>query len=176
MTQVVNLFGGPGCGKSTTAALIFAKLKIMGVNAELVTEHAKELYWEGVLRDYRDRQEEIYAEQKRRIDRLIGKVDVIVTDSPILLSSVYGNTTEFFKGGVISAFNSYNNLNVVLTREVEFQQEGRNSNEEEAKEFDEKILEVLKGNCEYATLSLDQAVQLVPMVLKNNLEEQNVSN
>lgn len=41
-TIVVNLFGVPGAGKSTGAAYIFYRLKINGINAELVTEFAKD--------------------------------------------------------------------------------------------------------------------------------------
>ena len=44
--QIVNLFGAPGAGKSTGAAYIFSKLKLAGVNAELVTEFAKDKVWE----------------------------------------------------------------------------------------------------------------------------------
>lgn len=43
---IVNLFGAPGAGKSTLAAYVFAKLKMAGVNAELVTEFAKDKTWE----------------------------------------------------------------------------------------------------------------------------------
>ena len=39
---VVNLFGVPGAGKSTGAAYIFSQLKMAGVNAELITEFAKD--------------------------------------------------------------------------------------------------------------------------------------
>lgn len=46
-TIVVNLFGAPGAGKSTGAAYIFALLKMAGVEAELVTEFAKDKVWEG---------------------------------------------------------------------------------------------------------------------------------
>ena len=38
---VVNLFGGPGCGKSTTAAWLFNQLKERGINCEYVTEFPK---------------------------------------------------------------------------------------------------------------------------------------
>ena len=41
-TIVVNLFGAPGAGKSTGAAYIFALLKMAGIEAELVTEFAKD--------------------------------------------------------------------------------------------------------------------------------------
>ena len=43
---VVNLFGAPGAGKSTGAAYIFSRLKMLGINAELVTEFAKDKVWE----------------------------------------------------------------------------------------------------------------------------------
>ena len=41
--MIINLFGGPGTGKSTGAAYIFAKLKMCGVNCELITEFAKDM-------------------------------------------------------------------------------------------------------------------------------------
>jgi adenylylsulfate kinase-like enzyme len=41
--HVINLFGGPGTGKSTLAAALFTDLKMKGINAELVTEFAKDL-------------------------------------------------------------------------------------------------------------------------------------
>ena len=44
--MVVNLFGVPGAGKSTGAAYIFSRLKMEGVNCELVTEFAKDKVWE----------------------------------------------------------------------------------------------------------------------------------
>lgn len=43
---IVNLFGVPGAGKSTGAAYIFSRLKMLGINAELVTEFAKDKVWE----------------------------------------------------------------------------------------------------------------------------------
>ena len=41
-----SLFGAPGAGKSTGAAYIFSQLKMAGINAELVTEFAKDKVWE----------------------------------------------------------------------------------------------------------------------------------
>jgi len=47
MTTVINLWGGPGTGKSTSAAHLFGMAKIAGVNAELVQEYVKSWAWEG---------------------------------------------------------------------------------------------------------------------------------
>ena len=37
MTKYINIFGGPGVGKSTTAALLFAEMKKSGLKAKLIT-------------------------------------------------------------------------------------------------------------------------------------------
>ena len=45
-TLLVNLYAGPGAGKSTGAAYIFAKLKTAGVDCEYVSEYAKDRVWQ----------------------------------------------------------------------------------------------------------------------------------
>ena len=45
-TLVINLCGGPGTGKSTLSANLFAKLKMAGVDVELAPEYVKDLVWE----------------------------------------------------------------------------------------------------------------------------------
>ena len=46
---VVNLFAGPGSGKSTTCAGVFSKLKLIGINCEMALEYAKDKVWENSL-------------------------------------------------------------------------------------------------------------------------------
>ena len=41
-TLIINLIGGPGSGKSTTAAGLFYKLKQMGIDCEMALEFAKD--------------------------------------------------------------------------------------------------------------------------------------
>lgn len=91
-TIVINAFGGPGAGKTTACLDITSMLKKRGFIAEYVQEYAKELVWDKnfeMLNGSEKNQKIILNEQQKRMDRLMGKVDFIVTDAPLLLNSIY---------------------------------------------------------------------------------------
>lgn len=46
MIKVINIFGAPGCGKSTTAAGLFWRMKCDDMSVELVSEYAKACVFE----------------------------------------------------------------------------------------------------------------------------------
>lgn len=137
---VVNLFGEPGAGKSTGAAYIFAKLKMCGINAELVTEYAKDKVWEENTAALKN-QAYIFGEQFFRISRCEDKVDVIITDSPLPLSIIYNKNklTEYFNKTVMDVFNSYNNVNYLVSRVKPYNPAGREQNEKEAFDLKDDI-------------------------------------
>jgi len=144
-TMVVNLFGAPGAGKSTGAAYIFAILKMHGIDAELVTEFAKDKLWEGNTAVF-ENQAYIFGKQSFRLSRCVSKVNVIVTDSPLLLSIQYNQSAisrTNFNNYVLDVFNSYNNLNYYLTRVKEYNQNGRFQTEEESNEISNEIKKLL---------------------------------
>jgi len=123
-TLVVNLYGGPGTGKSTTAARVFAALKESGYTAELVTEFAKDLVWEGRSETLQD-QVYILGKQSHRINRLLGKVDVIVTDSPLLLTYVYARNIKPIPALALctlakSIYDEHRNLDFYLVRNEDY--------------------------------------------------------
>lgn len=131
---VVNLFGAPGAGKSTGAAYIFYRLKELGYNAELVTEFAKDKVWEESKEVFKN-QAYIFGKQSFRLSRLKDKVDVVITDSPILLSVFYNKDPvlgENFNNTVLDVFNSYNNVNYYIKRVKEYNPKGRFQTEEES--------------------------------------------
>lgn len=145
-TLVVNLYGGPGTGKSTTAAMVFSQLKQAGVNAELVTEFAKDIVWEE--RKVIQCQPYIFGKQLWRIERLRGKVDVVVTDSPILMSLIYARGLgDAWARVVIDQHNQSNPVDIFLIRDNvahPFKPEGRyQANVEEAEVLDKQIREML---------------------------------
>jgi tRNA uridine 5-carbamoylmethylation protein Kti12 len=84
-TTIINLYGGPGTGKSTSAAYLYYILKAEGHNVELVREYVKDWAWEGRQISTYD---QIYflGKQVRRESLLYGKVDWIITDSPVMMN------------------------------------------------------------------------------------------
>jgi len=142
---ILNFFAGPGAGKSTAAAGAFYMLKKAGVNAELVTEYAKDKTWEGNSTALKD-QLYITAKQNYRAFRCSEKVDVVVTDSPILLGLAYynGDVYNEFKALVVKMFEHQDNINVFIDRTKEYNPAGRNQSEEAAMGKDKEILALLE--------------------------------
>lgn len=144
-TTVINLFGGSGCGKSTTAALLFARMKLNGFHVELVREYVK--YWAWNDRKVRE-WDQLYllGKQSAYESMLYGKVDYIVTDSPILLAGIYqeyrSEGKDKYVGNAAKAFMSHaqrcgvSYMNFVLERTKPFDPRGRWETEEQAKDVD----------------------------------------
>ena len=136
---VVNLFGAPGSGKSTGAAYIFAKLKLAGINAELVTEFAKDKVYEQSVAPFKN-QLYIAGQQSFRLSRLLGTCDVAVTDSPILLSCFYNKTAseaeaEAFNATMQNKHREFTNFNYFISREKPYNPKGRFQTEDQANEI-----------------------------------------
>lgn len=145
---IVCLYGGPGSGKSTTAAGLFYRAKLAGVNAELVREYAKELVWEWGEITPRH-QEQLATEQARREGILHSQVDLIITDSPLRLGLYYEDQytpapEPAFLDYVIDVEHAaytagYTYLHVMLTRVKSYEPKGRLHNREEAIAIDQVI-------------------------------------
>jgi len=145
-TIVVNLFGGPGTGKSTGASYIFAKLKMAKpkLNFERADEYAKDKAWEGTIKQYN--QFYLSGKQSWKIKRLNGKVDVIITDSPIIIGAMYCEDNPKLIPALIYEANKYTNFNIFLKRVKEYNPDGRTQSLEEAERIDAEIKGFLKTN------------------------------
>jgi len=137
MLKVINLFAGPGAGKSTTAAGLYNLLKLKGVSVELVTEYAKDLTYSedfGTLTN----QLHVVAEQDRRLRRLVGKTEWAVTDSPLPLSVAY--MTSEYEGwlpqAIKGAYDRYDNFDFLVKRVKPYSTQGRTQTESEALALD----------------------------------------
>jgi predicted ATPase len=152
ITKYINLFGGPGTGKSTTAASLFVAMKKAGYKVELVTEVAKDFVWEDrattlTIQPY------ITIKQFRNLFRLKGKVEYVITDAPILLGCVYAdryapNLPASYKQFIIDLHKQEldPSINIALRRAFSYDESGRYQSEKEAQEIDEAIVNLLSEN------------------------------
>ena len=153
MAIVINLFGGPGAGKSTTMARLFADLKERGLNCEMVSEFAKDLVYENRMDTMKD-ELYIFAKQNHRLFRVKDKVDIIITDRPLLLTNIYetlyGEGDEALHQLVRKTFKSYDNINIFLNNEdIEYKEgEGRLQTKEEASAIGRCIKQELEDSDE----------------------------
>lgn len=114
--NVLNVLGGPGVGKSTLAAHLYTELKRLHIDVEYVNEYAKELVYQENSLALKD-QILVFANQYHRLWTAAQKNTVIITDSPIILSTIYNpDTSANFRALVIEMHNRFNNLNVILER------------------------------------------------------------
>ncbi len=147
--------GGPGAGKSTIAYKLTGYLKGNGIKSEYAGEYAKDAVWDENYATLTD-QIYVFAKQNKRIYRLINKVDYVVTDSSLLLSLVYlsDSTHKFnknrgfweksFENFCIETYNQYNNINFYVERgNFEYETIGRRQTEEESKQKDTEVLDML---------------------------------
>ena len=143
-TLVVNLFAGPGAGKSTLASGIFYELKLRDISCELATEYAKDLVWENRAKAINN-QIYIFGKQHHRINRLLGEVDVIVTDSPLLLTSVYNKSNNILNMLAYSEHKKHLSFNCFITRSKPYHEIGRLQTEKEAISIDNEIRNMLNS-------------------------------
>lgn len=129
---VVNLFGAPCSGKSATMARLFSSMKAAGFNVEMAPEVVKDAVYANdqyILRD----QILAFALQRKKLKQLEGKVDYVITDSPLLLSWIYGDKQLFeFYQLVDQEFLSFNNINFFLNCNFPYNPTGRIEDEAEA--------------------------------------------
>lgn len=169
-TIVINILGGPGVGKTTIASDLFATLKKMNKDVEIVSEFAKELVWEKRNEAFNDRLY-MHAEQNHRLMMMNGNLDYIITDSPLILTSIYNrfylenvhtpDYNDMIDEVVIETWNLYNNVTFLINRDVNYDTNGRRESLEEALKIDEKTTEyILNHQIPYITINdRDNAVE-----------------
>jgi hypothetical protein len=176
---VVNIFAGPGAGKSTVAAEVFASLKKMHYDVELVTEYAKDLTWEERHEILKGDQVYIFAKQHRRLLRLRNKVTIAICEHPLILPLIYYNANNelidknIYKNLIFDAFNKYPNKNFFLERDetLQYQNNGRNQGQDEAIFLDD-VIRTMLGNNEipYFNVELSKAVKtIIAKVIENRV-------
>jgi nicotinamide riboside kinase len=166
----INLYGGPGTGKSTTASDLFAEFKRMCVDSsvdtqfELIQEFVKEWAWEKRSPQGFD-QVFIFANQQRKEEiPLRGGVDHVFTDSPLFLGAAYARKyhSRTFNSLITLAElheEEYPGLHIFLDRgDRPYVGKGRYEDEDKARRMDDYIrslLDLYVGSDHYLVLPYD---------------------
>jgi hypothetical protein len=167
MSRIINLFSGPGVGKTSIASGLLYQLKKRHISCDAPYEFPKVLAWDENHSAIKD-QLYVIANQHRGIVKSWGKVDYIILDSPILLSLVYKSYykgteypsnlyTESFDKMVLDIHLQYNNINILLKRGNGVHNEKeRYQNLEQSIDLDNRIKNMLDENkLEYTEIEVN---------------------
>jgi nicotinamide riboside kinase len=172
MKRIICLWGGPGTGKSTTAAGVFSGLKKLNYNVELNREYIKDWVWE--KRELIDGDQVYITAKQARKERIYMKqgLDFIITDSPLALTTFYGNIYDKYEKehGACKQIvkqhwsfcrdHGYKVDHFFLTRAMEYQAAGRFQTEEQAKALDIQLKTFLKEYpINYVEVACDENVE-----------------
>jgi len=147
--RIINLYGGPGVGKSTTRARLFGRMKTAGLKVEEATEFAKDLTYDRAWSQLSN-QAYVTAGQEIRLDRLKDQVDWCLSDSPLPLGILYTAAgsrfdTDWYRAFIWGLFDTYDNFNVLLTRAKPYQAYGRSQDETQARDLDVQLAKLMAG-------------------------------
>ena len=184
LKEVINIFGAPGSGKSTLASGLFYKMKVSGFSVEFVNEYAKECVFEERFNIIKEDQLYVFANQNRKLFRLVDQYEYVIMDSPIILSNVYIQKDSFydvsnFSSLVTSTFKKYPNKNyfITLNKDFYYEKEGRVHSVEESLHLEKIIQSTLwlnSVNIEKSFVNSDKVLDLIfDDILKRYWERRN---
>jgi deoxyadenosine/deoxycytidine kinase len=171
----INLYAGPGAGKSTLASWLFAELKLRGYSIELVSEYVKS--WAIEKRKIHPFHQVYFMGRQLEYEYrfLTNGVRNIVTDSPVFLAATYArlynphllevaNQME----SIISTYEKkHPSVNIFLRRGDYYQQEGRFHDRKASEQIDLAILSTLVANgVDFIEFETDRRQDILEHVLK----------
>lgn len=173
----ISVIGAPGAGKSTVAHGIMYQFKRVPLSVEMASEFAKDEVYENHLQEIVDDQLYIMGEQNRRVARCIGKVDYIITDSPLPICSVHTDS-PLLKEVAFSTFEKTENYIIFIKRgkNVKYDTEGRSEDEATSKKISDTLEESLisRGyNLNYAS-NADHALILALEFAYQKEDDENI--
>jgi hypothetical protein len=154
MTTLINIYAGPGAGKSTLASGVFHQLKLNHASVELVHEAAKEMCWHGDPINAPWDEFYLFGCQVKSEGALYGKVDYIVAERPLGLSLayvqgqydlLYAVETMFTVVKSLRRQHGVKTIDLHVIRNSTYQQQGRYHDEEQALDIDAYCRRVFPG-------------------------------
>lgn len=179
---VINIYGSPGCGKSTAASYLFYQFKTKTkLKTELVTEYAKDLTYDDRIKTL-SCQPYVFGKQLYKLDRLRDKVDVAITDSPLLLSCLYSKYSKNYNlpqliDGYFNAYNTFNNISLLLSTDKvinSYAAYGRSQSAQESLDLYDELVHMLDKYEEpyiyYDDVTFENLVEYVMNFQKNKTD------
>lgn len=152
-TKVINLIGGPGCGKSLYASALVLKLLLRHKTVETVPDIGKMLVWQQDREALRN-QYGVAMSQYRMLEVLDGEVSFIVTEGA-LPQLLYYNAhypdnvcdVEKTRMQILAWYNQFNNINILVERDLDkpYVHRGRYQEESHAREMDFGLRQTLEA-------------------------------
>lgn len=148
----INLYGAPSSGKTTLAGQLFGELKSNKINVVFVQEYAKELVYLGQDMRTLDEAERIVilGEQFRREKMFKDKVDVLITDSPMILTAYYhrdptGKENWDYALDIVKRHLSKDEIHIWLEPTNGYEIEGRSHTEEQSSKINQEMKDYLQN-------------------------------
>lgn len=165
MTRVINFFAGPSAGKTTNGLLLSGMLKRDRKDVLYVPEFATELVVAERIPELDD-QLYILGEQNHRLYNAKDRFEWVITDGPLLHSLVYlernwkkydreSGLWQTARDLIVGLHEQYDNVNFFVDRRHRtFRHLGRVHNEEESKELDTTVKDMLEEqSVDYVTVT-----------------------
>ncbi|MHC4238571.1 MAG: AAA family ATPase [Planctomycetota bacterium] len=180
---VINLWGGPGAGKTTTASGLFSILRHKwSVNLELITEFATDLCFEQARENLKD-QVYLLGNQYHRLWRAqrVG-VEVVITDAPIGLNKIYG---QLYKqkymdemGALCQALDAeHKNLHILMHRDPKAQGGFKGGSKRKDSWFVDRFDELLKTHgpqfdrqCHYTPVAAEELARYLCIIYPEHVK------
>ncbi len=145
--KVINLFAGPGTGKSVTSSVLYGMLSLAGYAVQYVPEFAKFATYSKNTAALSD-QIYMFGKQENRLHVLKdGDLDFVIMDGPLPLALLYAPDAYYahYEPLVMEVFSSYENINFFLERNtsIPYQQNGRSQDPKTAEELCERTRNIL---------------------------------
>ncbi len=159
MIRRINLWGGPGVGKTATAYWLFSELKIKGYDVQFSEEACKRWACQGRPIISMDQLLLTALQVNTEDEYLRSGTHLVITDCPVMISYVYAHRDKLDYSDIILDIGRnfekrYPSVNIFIERskDIKYQSEGRYETEDEAKHADKLMYDFV--NKEYRTLHL----------------------
>ncbi len=180
MKKIICLYGGPNAGKTTTMLGLAYNFKKNGITAETNPEYVKDWVWEE--RKIRPGDQTYFFAKMARNERVYMEngVEVIVTDSPLILTHFYGLKYDQFErqsNTSLTMLKHHHEVckhygfkvdHYVVNCQKPYDPKGRYQDEATARSYDQEIEDMLNSvGIKYQKVVADGSDMVIAEIVKN---------